>query len=225
MTDEKVAAEVNAQDNAEWICRHCQHTNPPEEEHCQNCAFHRDYDPEATPEVDFSSVQEQMQRDSDERRSILAFYFQAGTAVCSLLVLITVIAMSIFVLQNWPFQQAYTQDANNLADAVMAVDARVKLGVSLGEYRELLVPMMTEKTKLQTIYSDRPQRTRASYQKLLQAAEYYSLAYTAWEQNLISNDLSRRADDDARSDKAGDDVKQYWNRAGSNLMLALGELR
>ena len=226
MTEKNEAVEeVTAVAEEKWVCRHCNHTNSGEVEHCENCAFHKDYDPEATPEVDFSSVQAKFAEEEHSKRANLQFYFQAATAVTTLLILVAVIVMGVFLSNNWPFQQAYIQDANSLADAVLALQARVELGITLEEYDNLLVPLMTEKTKFKAIYSERKEHRLESYQKLTQAAEYFEIGREAWEQTLVREDNARRANPHASSRDAGDDVKKLWSTAAANLLVALEDLR
>jgi len=211
MTEKNEAVEeVTADVDAKWVCRHCNHSNPEDTEHCENCAFHRDYDPEATPDVDFSSVKAQFDEEQESRRGTLIFYFQAATATFSLLILAAVIAMGVILANNWPFQDAYVQDANALADSILAIQARVELGVTLEDYDNLLVPMIIEKTKFKAIYSERKEHRLNSFQKLTQSAEYYELGRDAWEQNLIRLDNARKANPRAMSTEATEDVKKLW---------------
>jgi hypothetical protein len=208
-----------------WLCRNCGHLNPSDHLHCEKCGFHRDYDPELEPEIDFASMQEQIELQQETRRRNLGFYLQAGMAVVQLLTLALVLVMSIFIWRNWPFQQAFEAEAGALADAVLTMQAALEMGLTKGEYEERIIPLIAQKTKFKEKYGKRRERQRQAFQKLVQAAEYYELAREAWEHELAASNSLGRLADQALSINASENVRRYWNNAASNALLAIDDLR
>lgn len=219
------AAETTANHGGDWFCKNCGQENAPDVGHCSRCGFAKDYDPDAAPEIDFSEMQETIQQQSEQRMSRLTLITRIATLVVNALLLIVVLAIGFKMLASWPFTSQYEQNALELADAVLAMQASLDQGITKGQYDELLVNVSVQATKLSTLYGQRSERQLSSYQKLVQAAEYYEIAHDAWENQLIKENPGGRIPADAPSNEASEDVKKYWDTASSNILLALGDMQ
>lgn len=226
MTEDSSSVEGNeAEPAVAWVCANCGYANEADQDHCVNCGFHRDYDPEAAPAVDFSSVKRQLDAEAQVRRRDLAFYMQIAGTASQLILLAAFIVMSVFVARNWPVHDRFDTEAGELADQVLTLQVRVEQGITKGDYDDLLVPLKVAKNKFTVTYGNQPERLRQAYQKLVQAAEYYEIARDSWEHALISNGSFGRADPNALSTDADEDVTRYWTTAASNALMALEDLR
>lgn len=210
---------------AAWVCGNCGSANEAGLEHCAGCGFHRDYDPESVPAVDFSSVKRRLDEDAESRRRDQRFYLQIAGTTSQVLVLVLFIVMSVFVARNWPARGDFDEDAGALADQVLTLQIRIEQGITKAQYDQLLVPLSVAKRKFTVAYEGRPERQRQAYQKLVQASEYYEIARDSWEHALVSSNSFGRANPDASSADADESVTQYWATAASNALLALEDLR
>ena len=225
MAEDDNSADRVAETATPWTCANCGLSNEAKLEHCTGCGFHRNYDPEAQPDVDFSTVKRQMDEEAQTRRRDLRFYLQIAATASQMLLLIAFIVMSVFVARNWPVQGSFAEDASALSDLVLTLQVRIEQGITKGEYDELLVPLTISKTKFSVRYGNEPERQRLAYQKLVQSAEYYEIARDSWEHMLISRSSFGRSDPAARSTDADETVTRYWDTAASNALMALDDLR
>lgn len=217
--DKDIAA--SGTDTGKWSCKNCGQPNPPEAEHCERCAYAKGYDPEARPDVDFSAVQNQLEREAEKSRRKVFLYVQVAQLV--MLVVLAVVAISFMsrLSASWPFTGEYERDAGNLADAALLIHSKLDHGMSKAEYDELASLLFVENTKFKLKYSERPERQNESYQKLVQSAEYFELALNAWENELKEDSAFGDVDPAASSMDASESVQTYWDTAKTNLMIGL----
>lgn len=217
-----------AAENAEltsWFCKNCGATNSLDAGECSHCGFAKDFDPEVQPQVDFTAISATLEQQAEQRRRQLQFTLEIIKNSLLLIVVIVFLIVGFRLMSNWPFRGPYETDSLALLDAVLAVQSRVELGVTKGQYDELLVQLMVENTKFKLKYGESAERQKESYQKLTQAAGFYELASGAWSNQLTGSDRQARADLNARSESADEEVKRCWENGKRNALLALRDLR
>jgi hypothetical protein len=222
------AGAKKAADNADptnWFCKNCGETNSLDASECLHCGFTKDFDPEARPSVDFSAISATLEQQAEQRRRQLQFILELVKNALLLILVTVFLILGFRLMSNWPFQGPYEQDSLALLDAVLAVQSRVELGVTKGQYDELLVQLMVENTKFKLKYGESVERQKESYQKLTQAAGFYELASGAWANQLTGADRQARADANARSEAVNEEVQRCWDNGKRNALLALQDLR
>jgi hypothetical protein len=213
-----------ADTTALWFCKNCGYHNKPEASECLRCGFSSTYDPEAHVPVDMASVQQAVAARSSELQMRLRFYYEIVKNVLLLVVAIYVLLICVRLYHTWPFQSSFERDANALADSVLLMQGRLELGMKKSTYDELLVDLKVRETTFKLKFGESSERERDAYQKLVQSAEYYSIAREAWDKQL-SDEGQGHIDPNALSSVASDDVKRYWDTAASNALMAVKDLR
>lgn len=225
MADAKVdPASQLADSAAPWFCKNCGSHNNPATSECVRCGFSNTYDPEAHVPVDMAYVQQAVAARSSELQMRLHFYYDIVKNVLLLVVAIYVLLICVRLYHTWPFQSSFERDANALSDSVLLMQGRLELGIKKSTYDELLVDLKVKETTFKLKYGESAEREREVYQKLVQSAEYYSIARDAWDKQL-KDEGQGRMDLNALSGVASDDVKRYWDTAASNALLAVKDLR
>ncbi len=222
------AGAKKAADNADltsWFCKNCGETNSLDSGECLHCGFSKDFDPEVQPDVDFSAISATLEQQAEQRRKQLQFILELVKNSLLLILVVVFLMLGFRLMSNWPFKGAYEEDSMALLDAVLAVQSRVELGVTKGQYDELLVELIVEDTKFKLKYGESSERQKESYQKLTQAAGFYELASGAWSNQLTGTDRQARADANARSEAVNEEVKRCWDNGKRNALLALRDLR
>jgi hypothetical protein len=208
-----------------WFCKNCGAINAVELQECEHCGFSANFDPEAKPAVDFDVISATLEEQAETRRRQLRFYLELVKNALLLILVVVFLMVGFRLMDNWPFQGIYEQDASALLDEVLTVQSHLELGVTKGEYDKLLVPLMVQKTKFKLKYGDSTERQRETYQELDKAAEYYEFARVAWDNQLTGNDAQTSADLNARSEGASDEVKRRWDEAKRSAILVAKSLR
>jgi hypothetical protein len=218
------AAPVPDHANDDWFCKNCGQVNSPEALECARCTFARNYDPEATAQVDFTSVQATLEQEELKRRHRITFYLELVKNLLLLVLVAVFLIIGIRLMRDWPFEGPYARDARDLSVRVLEVRTNVDMGVTKARYDELVAEMRAEADRFKILYGESGYRQRVSFQKLYQAAEYYILADDAWQKQLTA-DSSMPANPASRSINANDQVKQLWDNASANASTALEDLR
>jgi hypothetical protein len=217
-------ASQTADNTTPWFCKNCGNRNAPEASECVRCGFSSTYDPEAHVPVDMAYVHQAVAARSSELQLRLRFYYDIIKNVLLMVVAIYVLLICVRLYHTWPFQSSFERDANALADSVLLMQGRLELGMKKSTYDELLVDLKVKETTFKLKYGESAERERQAYQKLVQSAEYYSIAREAWDKQLLDEGQGR-LDSNALSSVASDDVKRYWDTAASNALLAVKDLR
>jgi hypothetical protein len=208
----------------EWFCKNCGATNPDAVQECAHCGFGKDFDPDVQPELDFTSITATLGEQAEQRRQQLRFYLELLKNALLLILVVVFLILGFRLMGNWPFRGAYDQDSYALLNEVLTAQSRIEMGVNKGQYDDLVVPLMVENTKFKMKYGESAERQKESYQKLVQAAEYYKLAREAWDNQLTGGDRQTKADPNARSEAASDEVLRCWESAKRNALLALKDM-
>lgn len=208
-----------------WFCKNCGETNVLEATECLRCGFSSGFDPEVAPSVDFQALSATLEEQAELKRRQLRFIMDLVKNALLLILVIVCLVVGLRLVNNWPFHGAFDQDASELLDEVLAVQSHLDLGVTKGQYDELLVPLMVKNTKFKLKYGETPERQKEIYQQLNKAAEFYQLAREAWENQLTSADTPDGVNPNARSTTAADEVKRRWDEAKRSAILAAKNLR
>lgn len=207
----------------EWNCRNCGSVNPAEASHCESCGFVMGYDPDAEPVVARASFPA-MFIPRDEIPGRVMFYMALAQTLAVLAIAALLIPLLLRMQANWPFQSPYERDAMQLATRLMSLSAGLELGMTKAEYDAQLAPLLGENARFKGMYGERPERQRDSFQKLVQAAEFYGFAGQAWSSRLTEERLPSGSIASALSSGADQSVKDYWQRARASASGALADL-
>lgn len=208
---------------AHWICRNCGSFNPPGNTHCDSCGFVQGYDPDAVQPVQRGTLPA-MFVPRDEIPGRVTFYMNLLQLLAVLAIAALAIPLLLRLSANWPFQSPYERDAMQLATRLMSMSASVQLGISKADYDAQLGPLLGENLRFQGMYDQRPERQRDSYQKLVLAAEFYSLAGQTWSADMQERRMPAPLVAAAQSGDAEEEVKDYFQRAAASARSALGDL-
>ncbi|MEZ5338836.1 MAG: hypothetical protein R3F46_11300 [bacterium] len=222
MKDLQVSEEV--QELTTWQCDNCGTTNTSDLTHCKGCAYRRDFKAEELPDIDFAALHQTIESEGETRLRRLHGYLTIAKDVLLLVFLIFAFSMGMRLNANWPFQTAYQQDARELADLLLNLHVAVDMGIDHDEYEAQLVHITAEKLKFDVLYKDTNELQTTSFQKLRQAAEYFELANETWNTQLSREASGARGTSGFNSRNAGNETRDYWATASSNLMLAIEDL-
>lgn len=222
--DESASAAQSAEQSLEhWVCRNCGAFNSNGLSHCDSCGFVKGYDPDTAPVQ--ASPMPALFIPREDVPGRVVFYLSLIQTLAVLAIAALLIPLLLRMQANWPFQSPYERDAMQLAARLMAMSASLELGMTKAEYDAQLAPLLGENARFRGMYGERPERQRDSYQKLVQAAEFYGLAGQAWTSKLNEDRLPPSVMATSPSGLAERNVQEYWQRAKSSATGALSDLR
>jgi hypothetical protein len=208
---------------SDWLCRNCGSFSSPISTHCESCGFVKGYDPAEQPAVQQATMPA-LFIPRDELPGRVMFYMSLIQTVAVVAIAVLLIPLLLRLAENWPFQSPYERDALQLASRLMSLSASIEIGMTKAEYDSQLAPLLGENARFKGMYGERPERQRDSFQKLVQAAEFYGFAGQAWNTKLLEERGSSSTAATAYSAQADQSVRDYWQRAKASATGALTDL-
>jgi hypothetical protein len=208
----------------QWLCKNCGTFNIDGTTHCGECGFRQGYDPEVERPVVHGEIPAQVIAAETAAPSKAMLYLAAAQFVLTLAILGLLLPVVLRLYQNWPFQSPFEQQAHALGVELLTLQARIDSGMPKAEYDAMLGPLLGDEAAFKALFEARPERQRDSYQKLVQAAEFYKFAGNAWDTQLDTAALPASVRAVAGSKEADKTVKSYWDRATVNARDAMRDL-